>query len=297
MIMRINFLILSLFLLLIVCACAAPEAVPPTVNYFYATPASISQGNSCTLYWAVTGADMVTIEPGLGTVPASGSRTVSPSATTLYELTANIGSVATSADTMVTVSTKPETVGMPVINLFESTPNAVVPGGIATLVWDVAGVSSVHIDQSIGDVEMQDRKGVTPYQTTMYTLTAANDSGEVSASTRVMVVNPVTSQMPAELVSPQIALQVTSGKQFNINLDASPATGFQWELDYYDPAYINLVSSEYKLYSVPQQGSTGSQQFTFAAFKVGDTRIKLSYANPEQPVNSASRYYLVRITQ
>jgi len=153
----------------------------------------------------------------------------------------------------------------------------------------------VSIDQGIGDVEAQDRKGVIPSGTTSYTLTAVNDSGEVTASTRVVVMEPVTSGMPAELVAQQIALQAVAGGQFTINLDASPATGFQWELDYYDPDFVSLVSSEYQPYSVPQMGSAGSQQFVFKALKVGDTTIKLSYANPDEPVNSSSKYYKVHI--
>src|SRR4030042_136916 len=170
--MKIACALLVLSLVFVVGACKAPPAASPTIiNQFYASPASISQGDSCTLNWTVTGADMVTIEPGLGAVPASGSRTVTPDATIVYELTANTGSVATFADTTVTVSARTESVDMPVVGLFESTPNSVIPGGIATLVWDVTGASSVSIDQGIGDVEAQDRKGVIPSGTTNYTLT------------------------------------------------------------------------------------------------------------------------------
>jgi len=295
--MRIISVLLVLSLLLVVGACTnESQAVPPTINYFYASPASISQGDSTTLNWTVTGADTVTIEPGVGAVPTSGSRTVTPDATIVYELTANTGSKATFADTTVTVYAKTESVGMPVVELFESTPNAVMPGGIATLVWDVTGASSVTIDQGIGDVEAQDRKGVIPSGTTNYTLTAISAAGEVSASTRVQVVQLATGQMPAELVAPQIALQAPASGQFTINVDANPATGFQWELDYYDPDYVSLVSSEYQPYSVPQMGSTGSQQFIFKALKVGDTTIKLTYAHPDQPLNSSSKYYKVHIT-
>jgi len=293
--MRTFWVFLALSLLLIASACQAPQAASPVINQFYASPASISQGDSCTLNWTVTGAEMVTIEPGVGAVPASGSRTVTPDATIVYELTANTGSVATYADTTVTVSTKTESVDMPVVELFESTPNSIVPGGIATLVWNVTGASSVSIDQGVGGVEAQDRKGVIPSGTTNYMLTAVNDSGEVSASTRVVVMEPVTSGMPAELVAQQIALQAVVGGQFTINLDASPAIGFQWELDYYDPVFVSLVSSEYQPYSAPQMGSAGSQQYVFQALKVGDTTVKLSYANPDQPVNSSSKYYQVHI--
>ncbi len=295
--MRTTFVFLALLSLLVAGACKAqsPQAASPVINQFYASPASIAQGDSCTLNWTVTGAEMVTIEPGVGAVPAGGSRTVTPDATIVYELTANTGSVATDADTTVTVYTRTATVDMPIINLFESTPNSVLPGGIATLVWDVAGASSVSIDQGIGDVELQDRKGVIPSGTTSYTLTAVNDSGEITASTRVVVMEPITAQMPAELVAQQIDLQAVAGGQFTINLGASPSTGFQWELDYYDPVFVSLVSSEYQPYSAPQMGSAGSQQYVFQALKVGDTTVKLSYAHPDQPANSSSKYYQVHI--
>ncbi|MBL7061433.1 MAG: protease inhibitor I42 family protein [Dehalococcoidia bacterium] len=294
--MRIASVLLALSLLLVVCACAAPQAARPTVNHFYANPASISEGDSCTLNWRVADADTVTIDHALGTMPAVGSCTVTPDETTVYELTATNRSGATVADTTVTVSTKPPAVDMPVINHFESTPNSVMPGGIATLAWDVAGASSVSIGQGVGDVEAQGRKGVIPSGTTKYTLMAVNASGEVSASTNVVVTELATSQPPAEVVSPHIGLQVGTDRQFTINLDASPSTGFQWELDYYDPSFVDLVGSEYEPYSVPQMGSTGSRHFTFNALKVGDTKIKLSYTHPGEPLNSSSKYYHVHIT-
>ena len=294
--MRIASMLLALSLLLVVCGCAAPQAARPTINHFYANPASISKGDSCTLNWRVAGADTVTIDHALGTMPAVGSCAVTPDETTVYELTATNRSGVTVADTTVTVSTKPQAADVPVINHFESTPNSVLPGGIATLSWDVTGASSVSIDKGVGDVEVQGRKGVIPSGTTKYMLMAVNASGEVSASTNVVVTEPATSQPPAEMVVPHIGLQVGKGRQFTINLDVNPSTGFQWELDYYDPNFVALVGSEYEPYSVPQMGSTGSQKFTFNALKVGDTSIKLSYTHPGEPLNSSSKYYDVHIT-
>ncbi|MFC2049819.1 protease inhibitor I42 family protein [Chloroflexota bacterium] len=287
---------LALSLLLVVCACAAPQPARPVVNHFYANPASIAKGDSCTLNWRVAGADTVTIDHIEVTVPTTGSCTVTPDETTVYELTATNSSGVTVADTTVTVSTKPPAVDMPVVNHFESTPNSVLPGGIATLAWDVTGASSVSIDRGVGDVEDQGRKGVISSETTKYTLMAVNASGEVSASTNVVVTEPATSQPPAEVVAPHFALQVGKGREFTISLDANPSTGFQWELDYYDPNVVALVGSEYEPYSVPQVGSTGSQKFAFNALKVGDTTIKLSYTHPDEPLNSSSNYYHVHIT-
>lgn len=68
-----------------------PEAPAPkpaaSVRSFTVEPSSITAGQSATLRWAVENADSVSIS-GLGTVQASGSRSVSPASTTTYELTA-----------------------------------------------------------------------------------------------------------------------------------------------------------------------------------------------------------------
>jgi len=60
----------------------------PTIQSFTANPATITVGGSSTLQWAVTGADSVQIDQGVGAVAASGSKQVSPAATTTYQLTA-----------------------------------------------------------------------------------------------------------------------------------------------------------------------------------------------------------------
>ncbi len=69
---------------------------------FTASPAVISAGGSSTLSWTVTGVDIVTIDQGIGTVLASGTRSVSPTqATTMYHLTAtNIAGTATATATV-----------------------------------------------------------------------------------------------------------------------------------------------------------------------------------------------------
>ncbi len=50
-------------------------------------PSSINLGESATLTWSSTNAESVEISPDLGTVPAAGSRRVSPRTTTTYQIT------------------------------------------------------------------------------------------------------------------------------------------------------------------------------------------------------------------
>ena len=70
----------------------------PVIASFTATPASITSGQSSTLQWSVQNADSVSIS-SLGTVQVSGTRSVSPTATTIYTLTATnkAGSVTRTA--------------------------------------------------------------------------------------------------------------------------------------------------------------------------------------------------------
>ncbi len=75
----------------------------PVISSFTATPPSINAGQSSTLEWSVQNADSVTIST-LGTVPASGTRSVSPTATTVYTLTATNKSGSTTRTATVTVA-------------------------------------------------------------------------------------------------------------------------------------------------------------------------------------------------
>lgn len=61
----------------------------PIVNSFVATPNVIVIGESSVLSWEVTGANNVTITPGIGAVAASGSSVISPVTTTNYTLNAS----------------------------------------------------------------------------------------------------------------------------------------------------------------------------------------------------------------
>ena len=82
---------------------------PPTVS-LTAQPASIRRGESATLRWTSANATSVTIDQGVGAVATSGSRTVSPTSTTTYRITATGANNQTAADTAtVTVTASPNT--------------------------------------------------------------------------------------------------------------------------------------------------------------------------------------------
>jgi peptidoglycan-associated lipoprotein len=59
------------------------------IGSFTAEPSTIVKGESSTLRWSVSNATSVTIDNGVGTVQASGSRVVSPTENTTYRMTAS----------------------------------------------------------------------------------------------------------------------------------------------------------------------------------------------------------------
>src|SRR5207245_2168972 len=71
---------------------------------FNAAPASINTGASTTLNWNVTGASTVTLDNGVGDVSNTTFKSVAPSSTVTYTLTASNGGGTVTAKTTVTVT-------------------------------------------------------------------------------------------------------------------------------------------------------------------------------------------------
>ena len=74
------------------------------ITSFSASPGSVAIGVASTLTWSVSGAGTVSIDHGVGTVASSGSRTVLPTTTTVYTLTATNANGANMAATQIVVS-------------------------------------------------------------------------------------------------------------------------------------------------------------------------------------------------
>src|SRR5688572_18456145 len=75
---------------------------------------------------------------------------------------------------------------LPIILSFSAEPpNLPNGGGTTTLSWKVSNADTLTVDQGVGNVTGES-KGVTVTGTTIFTLTAANGNGSVSASTAVV---------------------------------------------------------------------------------------------------------------
>jgi len=171
---------------------------PPTISSFYASPASIYQGDGSTLAWSVIGATDMSLDNGIGTVTGSSSRTVNPSSSTTYILTAtnslNGVSVSRSASSTITVSPRPT---VPSINSFTVDANPIAAGTSTTLRWSVSNaVGSVNVTLSgTGSVATNGSLGITPAQSITYTLTATNSLDTTKYVSRDVTVTVV--QKPA----------------------------------------------------------------------------------------------------
>lgn len=80
---------------------------PPVITTFTASKTSVNTGQESTLQWNVIGATSVSINQGIGKVSSSGTKVATPTATTVYTLTATNNAGSTTATTKVTVTTPP----------------------------------------------------------------------------------------------------------------------------------------------------------------------------------------------
>jgi hypothetical protein len=172
----------------------------PVIETFMPQPAQITKGQPSTLTWNVTGVKTVTISPGIGSVPAAGSRVVRPRRSTDYMLTATNSAGSRQLTTSVEVSEPEGTVAaalaakpvteIPFIRKFEAYPLKVGVMGDATLSWEVIGAERVVIEPSIGEVDPQKGRVKKSFKlpgTTVFTLTATNSLGKSTAKVKVQV--------------------------------------------------------------------------------------------------------------
>jgi hypothetical protein len=161
-----------------------PTPIPAPLCTFDASPASVNQGNASSLSWTTQNATSVTIDQGVGSVGTSDSRSITPSQTTTYTLTATgAGGTVTCAKT-VTVIPQPRAPQC----LFDVAPSTIAQGSASTLSWETQNATSVSINQNIGTVGANSSRVVNPTQTTTYTLTATGAGGTVTCTKTVNVV-------------------------------------------------------------------------------------------------------------
>ncbi len=147
------------------------------INSFQVNPSSIEKGDSAVISWSTTDCSNIAISGiasyGLGN---SGSRTVYPTSTKSYTLTAtgNNGSTKTRTVTLYVDEGNDNECR---INNFSASDTSIEDGDSTKLKWETTGCDKVKISD-IGNVSDDGSKTVYPDEDTTYTLTAYNSDGD-----------------------------------------------------------------------------------------------------------------------
>ncbi len=156
----------------------------PVIADFRAEPSVIRDGEESTLHWNVSNATSVFIT-NVGQVATQGSLTIKPQKDTVYTLNAyNAAGDLASATVTITVKHK-----LPVIAEFRAEPVYILEGSPTTLYWKVTDAARVYIS-NIGQVWPEGSAVVYPDQTTIYVLTALNESAEGPMASVTVLVQP-----------------------------------------------------------------------------------------------------------
>jgi hypothetical protein len=151
---------------------------------FSASELQIVRGQQSILRWYATNTNSLRLNGEL--VPNSGSRSVSPAGTITYRLVAS-GPGGKSDSKEVTVQVI-EPAADPIIQ-FTGDHDHIIRGQSLTLRWSVTGATRVGLDPSLGpgSLAAEDKRTVTPEQTTEYTLTAEGPGGKAISHLKVWV--------------------------------------------------------------------------------------------------------------
>ena len=171
-----------------------PPSGAPRIDTFFADDAGIEPGGSTTLRWMTSGALVVSIDQGVGSVDPDGSIVVSPTSTRIYTLTAGEGTEAVTAAIRISV----RSFGFnrtPIIGFYRSSPTVIQSGSSSTLSWHIesgsGGTATLSIDQGVGavtfDADGMGSVSVSPTATTTYRLTATNSIGSASDDATVTI--------------------------------------------------------------------------------------------------------------
>jgi len=227
-VLKISVVLIVVFLI----GCGGGAVTPPVNNgpslaviAFASGSSTIVQGQSTTLSWKATNAVSFSISPAVasGTLPLTGSATVSPSQTTTYVATAmDANGKAATSSVMVTVVPQGSA---PTMTLSVS-PSVVAAGQSTTLTWASTNSTSVTISPSVlGDdvtsVALSGAAAVSPAASTTYTATATGAGGVTATAVATVNLLGVTLVASPTTVGPgqTASLTWTSANAASVSID------------------------------------------------------------------------------
>ena len=165
----------------------------PIIQGLLASPTAVASGGTATLSWSVSGADTLSIAPGVGTVTGT-SVQVAPTATTTYTLTATNAGGSSTASVTVTVVQPPSGLAYAVNPAVYAVGTAITPntpsyaGGVVSS-WSVSPAlpAGLSLDASTGILSG------TPTAVTalaVYTIAGTNAAGSTAVDVTLTVTAP-----------------------------------------------------------------------------------------------------------
>lgn len=157
--------------------------VPAPICTLNVLPSTIYVGDTVNLVWDTTHATAVSIA-GIGSVALDGSRTLTPTESGSYTLTATgEGGTATCVKS---VQVLPRVSTPAPLCTFNIDPASITAGGATTFTWDTTNATAVSIE-GIGSVSLDGTKVVYPTQSRNYILTATGNGGTVRCTDSIQV--------------------------------------------------------------------------------------------------------------
>jgi len=243
------------------CGSQATDSVEVRWPSIKAEPADIARGQKTTLTWEAGNGVSVSIEPGLGSVAASGSVEVQPLEDTTYSMTVS-GANGTYQTSCTVGVAQPE----PSVSLAAS-PRVVIEGQSTTLTWTSERIEEgMAISPGVGSVADAGSLSVTPAATTTYELTGSGH-GTTAVSRVTVIVRPASTGQSssnftehyADLVPEGLSLTDYDSQRFAVatgqvvGQQGAPLAGVSVSiLDH--PEWGSAVTDSNGVYSIPVEG-------------------------------------------
>jgi len=219
----------------------SPPAPAPTVS-LAVSPLTVVAGQLTTLTWTTRNATTISFAPAL---PEAEDRQLTlPTGSATFPLSSTTKYVATVADGNGQQATASVTITvLPVQFDFSAEPDTIQPGGSASLSWTSRGISTLSIDQGIGNVTALLPNGsikVAPGVTTTYTATATDQSGaKLTQQVVVSVAQPPIPQHPIKHIIVMLQENRTFDNYFGVlgayRASRVPGTGAS-DVDGFNPS-------------------------------------------------------------
>lgn len=154
-----------------------PPPQAPICDFFKATPSSITKGSSTTLSWGTTNASSVSINQGIGTVAVDGSKSVSPTESKLYTLTATGAGGTATCSTYVTVTDPGDLACELIVD-----PTEIKKGGSAKLTWSSTNATNCTPTNFSTGGSLNGSTTVSPTGDTTYSMTCTRPGASGTGS-------------------------------------------------------------------------------------------------------------------